>query len=102
MRKSAGVPPRLVAATSGWDFADGDLAIVLSNGDDFVLTAASQVLTLTTLPLNAFTSYTIVSVTSERCDMLQRQVRTSYCGRHERPTASLRERPPFVPVKRLP
>ena len=56
----AGVAPRLVAATSGWDFADGDLTVVLSNGDDFVLTAASQVLTLETLPVNAFTSYTIV------------------------------------------
>ncbi|MCA1744247.1 MAG: SprB repeat-containing protein [Bacteroidales bacterium] len=61
----AGVAPRLVAATSGWDFtADGYLDVILSNGDDFELTAASQVLTLETLPVNAFTTYTIVSVTS--------------------------------------
>src|SRR5690554_2151375 len=87
----AGVAPRLVAATSGWDFADGDLAIVLSNGDDFVLTAASEVLTLETLPVNAFTSYTIVSVTSAvdvTCSKGEGAGQATVVM-HERPTASL-------------
>src|SRR5690554_4059952 len=87
----AGVAPRLVAATSGWDFADGDLAIVLSNGDEFVLTAASQVLTLETLPVNAFTSYTILSVTSladGACSKGEGAGQATVV-RYERPTASL-------------
>src|SRR5690554_4155279 len=87
----AGVAPRLVAATSGWDFADGDLTVVLSNGDDFVLTAASQVLTLETLPVNAFTSYTIVSVTSLADGACSKGEGTGQATvvMHERPTASL-------------
>ncbi|GAO28141.1 large repetitive protein [Geofilum rubicundum JCM 15548] len=60
----AGEAPRLVVSTSGWDFADGDLGVTLSNGEAFVVTSASQVLTLTTLPENTFTTYSINHVTS--------------------------------------
>ena len=87
----AGVTPRLVAATSGWDFADGDLRITLSNSESFVITAASQVLTLTTLPVNDFTTYTIVSVTSATVAGCEKGEGAGLATliRHERPTASL-------------
>lgn len=87
----AGVAPRLVAATSGWDFGDGDLRITLSNSESFVITAASQVLTLTTLPVNNITNYSIISVTSAADVACSKGEGAGLAAliRHERPTASL-------------
>jgi PKD repeat protein len=87
----AGEAPRLVVSTSGWDFADGDLRVTLSNGEAFVVTSASQVLTLTILPENTLTTYTITNVTSATDATCEKGVGTGQAivVRQALPTATL-------------
>src|SRR5690606_27904749 len=54
--------PHLQVSVSGWNFADGNLLITLSNGESFTLNSATQELILTILPVDEVTNYSIVSV----------------------------------------
>lgn len=62
-----GEAPHLQVSVSGWNFADGNLLITLSNGESFTLNSATQELILTILPVDEVTNYSIVSVADAMC-----------------------------------
>jgi PKD repeat protein len=84
-----GEAPHLQVSVSGWNFADGNLLITLSNGESFTLNSATQELILTILPVDEVTNYSIVSVATDPMCIRGVGVGVATVTTYKRPAASI-------------